>query len=79
MGKMLRRLAWFASGAALFEILALILIQNRTVGWIVTALVILFFVYLAVLAVRGWRRQTRLQLPPVMRGRVIRRRHWHLF
>lgn len=79
MKHMLKRVAVFAVIAAIFEIVALLLIHGRVTGLILTALVVLFFLYMAVLAVRGWARQSHIDFPPVMTGRVVRKRHWRLF
>lgn len=75
----MRRLLSFALVAAIFEVLALILKANAVVFWLVEAIIALFVLYLVWLAVRGWRKQLTLTVHPVMTGRVVRRRHWHLF
>lgn len=75
----MKRLIWFSFAAGVFEILALTLAVNTVVYWAVTAIITLFVLYLLWLSVRGWRKQAGLTLHPVMTGRVVRRRHWHLF
>lgn len=79
MQEFISRLTVFAIIAAVFEVLALVLIHGLVTRWVVTGLVVLFVLYLLVLAVRGWRRQARIDYPAVMTGRVVHKRHWHLF
>lgn len=75
----MKRLVLFAIAAGLFEVFALILAVNAVVFWIVEAVIVLFVLYLVLLAVRGWRKQLDLTVHPIMTGRVVRKRHWHLF
>lgn len=65
--------------AACVETLALLMSVNPLLERVLEGVVALVGLYLIVLAVRGWRRQGRLELPQVMQGRVVRKRHWHLF
>lgn len=75
----IRRLTLFAIVAAAFEMVALSLIRGPATSWVVTGIVVLFVLYMLILALRGWRRQSRIEFPPVMTGRVVRKRHWRLF
>lgn len=79
MSRFGRRLTTFVVVAIAFEILALALIHGSTTKWVVTGIIVLFVLYLAGLAVRGLRRQTHIDYPAVMTGRVVRSRHWRLF
>ncbi|MBX5436736.1 MAG: hypothetical protein IRZ33_05900 [Alicyclobacillaceae bacterium] len=77
--KLTRRLLLFAVIALLFEGLALIVCLRRTVSWLLYVVIGLVALYLLAIAVRGWRKQARLNLPPSMPGHVLRRRHWKMF
>ncbi len=79
MSRFGRSLTTFVVVAVVFEVLALALIHGSTTKWVVTGIIILFLLYIAGLAVRGWRRQSRIDYPAVMTGRVVRSRHWRLF
>ncbi|WP_188880466.1 hypothetical protein [Alicyclobacillus cellulosilyticus] len=78
MGFVRRRLTGFIIISIVFEVIAL-LSRIRAAAWVVDACIILLAMYLLVLAVQGWRRQKRIDLPPSMPGHVVRRRHWRLF
>ncbi|MCL6548144.1 MAG: hypothetical protein K6T30_04450 [Alicyclobacillus sp.] len=77
--RLARRLLVFAIAALVFEVLALFVNLRGSVWWLLDLIIALAVLYLVVLAVRGWRKQTRLDLPPSMTGRVVRKRHWRLF
>ena len=75
----MKRVVWYVIAAGIFEVLALVFINNPRTMWVVQAIVGLFVLYLLVLAVKGWSRQNHLRFDPVMTGKVVRRKHWHLF
>lgn len=75
----MKRLLWFILLAVVVEAVAITTNNGRWPGWILDVVVVAFVVYLVVLALKGWRKQVCLQLPPALTGKVVRRRHWRLF
>jgi membrane protein implicated in regulation of membrane protease activity len=75
----MRTLLWFVLAAVCFEVVALTLISSGVAQWLLVVVICALAVFLLGLAARGWRRQQRLDLPPVQTGQVVRRRHWRLF
>ncbi|OFW78669.1 MAG: hypothetical protein A2201_04340 [Alicyclobacillus sp. RIFOXYA1_FULL_53_8] len=74
----MKRLVLFAIAAGVLEVLALVSAANVVVFWLLAAIISLIVLYGVVLAVRGWRKQLVLDVPPVMTGRVVRKQHWRL-
>jgi len=75
----LRTLTRFICGSILFEVIALAVLHFTAANWLIDAIILVAIAFLLYLAVQGWRRQQNLQIPEVMTGKVIRKRHWHLF
>jgi len=65
--------------ACVFEVIALIVSEFYTVAWVLDILICLVILYLVVLIVRGLVRQSKIEFPEIMSGKVVRKRHWHLF
>lgn len=75
----MRRLVQFTVLAVVFEGIALAIALSLRVTWLLEVIVGLFVLYFIAMGIRGWRRAVSTQLPQLMTGRVVRRRHWHLF
>ncbi len=74
-----KSIARFVGIAVLFEIVALVISRFYHISWILDILIVLFVLYLAFLAARGWRRQASIQMPDILQAKTVRKRHWHLF
>lgn len=74
----MKRLVTFAIAAGVFEVLALVSTASVSVFWVLAAMIALLVLYGVLLAVRGWRKQLVLDVPPVMTGRIVRKQHWRL-
>ncbi|QQE80781.1 hypothetical protein [Alicyclobacillus sp. SO9] len=75
----MKKLTTFIIASAVFEIIALVLIGKQASHWILDAIVALVLLYLAVMALAGWRKQVKIDLPQVQKGRIVKKRHWRMF
>ncbi|MCL6444579.1 MAG: hypothetical protein K6T83_14195 [Alicyclobacillus sp.] len=75
----MKRLWTFVVLAVVFQAIALVAVHVRQVSWLLEVIVAFIVLYLLWLALNGWQRQSRIDLPPSMGGTVVRKRHWTLF
>jgi threonine/homoserine/homoserine lactone efflux protein len=61
------------------EIIGLAISLFYHISWVLDILIVLFALYLAFLAVRGWRKQINIDMPDILQGKTVRKRHWRLF
>lgn len=69
----------FLVAAFVIEALAIAVTSGRWPAWIMDIIVVCTLGYFVMLGVRGWRKQAKLTLPPIMHGVVVHKRHWRLF
>lgn len=75
MGNLLK----FIAIGTIFEIVALLVKLSQIFSLVVDCMIFLGVMYFIFLAVRGWIKQKKISIPEVMTGKVVRKRHWHLF
>ncbi len=65
--------------AAVVEAIAIPVTGGTFPSWLMDVIIGLVILYLIFLAVRGWNKQIKLDLPPAMAGKKVKSRHWHVF
>jgi hypothetical protein len=75
----MKPVARFIGIACLVEFVGLAISLYYHISWILDILITLFALYLAFLAVRGWKKQINIDLPEILQAKTVRKRHWRLF
>lgn len=74
-----KRLWIFLIAAVVVEGIAIPISSGRWPSWLMDGMIAVAVIYGGFLALRGWRKQAKLEIPPAMGGKVVRSRHWRLF